>query len=158
MLFRSFFVFSIAISGFYAVIEYWAKSMGIEMTTIALFDKNELPYWGFIVLFFVVSDFVQWITHVLLHRTPFLWNFHKVHHSVTEMGFAAHLRYHWMENILYKPLKTFAVMILVGAEPENAFFIHFFSITIGHLNHANLNISWGPLRYIFNNQIGRAHV
>jgi len=80
-----------------------------------------------------------------------MWRFHKVHHSVEQMGFAAHLRYHWMENIFYKPLKTLVVMILVGGEPSDAFFIHYFAIAIGHLNHANLNLDYGPLKYIFNN-------
>ena len=55
---------------------------------------------------------------VLLHQYEFLWKFHQVHHSVKEMGFAAHLRYHWMENIFYKPLKTIAVMLLGGYELE----------------------------------------
>ncbi len=90
---------------------------------------------------------------MLLHRYEFLWRFHKVHHSVKEMGFAAHLRYHWMENILYKPLKTFGVMILGGFEPEQAYVVHFIAIAIGHLNHSNIKITWGPLKYIFNNPV-----
>ena len=96
---------------------------------------------------------MQWFTHVILHRFSVLWRFHQVHHSVLEMGFAAHLRFHWMENVLYKPLKTLAVMIIGGFEPQHAFFIHFIAITIGHLNHANLRITWGPLKYIFNNSV-----
>jgi sterol desaturase/sphingolipid hydroxylase (fatty acid hydroxylase superfamily) len=76
-----------------------------------------------------------------------------VHHSVKEMGFAAHLRYHWMENILYKPLKTLGVLVLGGFEPEQAFIVHFIAISIGHLNHANIKITWGPLKYVFNNSV-----
>ena len=151
-MFFNFFIFSIVIAGVYAVIE---KSLGgvDVMSSIALFDKSALLNWAFLIVFFIVNDFVQWFTHVMLHKFPVLWRFHKVHHSVQEMGFAAHLRYHWMENIFYKPLKTFAVMILIGAEPEHAFFMHFFSILIGHLNHANVRITWGPLKYVFNNSV-----
>ena len=69
------------------------------------------------------------------------------------MGFAAHLRYHWMENIFYKPLKTFGVLILGGFEPEQAYIVHFFAIAIGHFNHANIKITWGPLKYILNNPV-----
>jgi sterol desaturase/sphingolipid hydroxylase (fatty acid hydroxylase superfamily) len=58
-----------------------------------------------------------------------------------------------MENIFYKPLKTFGVMILGGFEPEQAFIVHFIAITIGHLNHANIKITWGPLKYVFNNSV-----
>jgi sterol desaturase/sphingolipid hydroxylase (fatty acid hydroxylase superfamily) len=69
------------------------------------------------------------------------------------MGFAAHLRYHWMENILYKPLKTLGVMVLGGFEPEQAYIVHFIAIIIGHLNHANIRITWGPFKYILNNSV-----
>jgi len=58
-----------------------------------------------------------------------------------------------MENIFYKPLKTFGVMIIGGFEPNQAFIIHFITIAIGHLNHANIKITWGPLKYIFNNPV-----
>jgi len=152
-MFFNFFIFSIIISGFYAIIEELSRGVGLSMESIALIPKDSIPNGLFIVIFFVLNDFVQWLTHVLLHKFNFLWRFHKVHHSVEEMGFAAHLRYHWMENLFYKPLKTFAVMILVGAEPEHAFFVHFFSIIIGHLNHANVRITWGPFKYVFNNSV-----
>ena len=101
----------------------------------------------------IFNDFVQWLTHWCLHRFNFLWRFHKVHHSVKEMGFAAHLRYHWAENIFYKPLKSLAILLLIGADPEQAFVVHFGTILIGHLNHANLNWSYGPLKYLFNNPV-----
>ena len=109
--------------------------------------------WLQLIVFFVVLDFVQWLTHIMLHKFSFFWRFHKVHHSVKEMGFAAHLRYHWVENILYKPLKTFGVMILGGFEPEQAYIVHFAAITIGHFNHSNIKITWGPLKYILNNPV-----
>ena len=88
-----------------------------------------------------------------MHKNPILWKFHKVHHSVKEMGFAAHMRYHWMENVLYKPFKTFAIMILGGFEPQQAYLVHFITITIGHLNHANIRLTWGIFKYLFNNPV-----
>lgn len=149
----NFFIFQIGLYGIYTILENGFNKIGISSTSFSLFEKDALPTWLFILIFFIINDFVQWFTHVLLHRYPFLWKFHKVHHSVKEMGFAAHLRYHWMENILYKPLKTLAVMILVGAEPNQAFFIHFFTVIIGHLNHANIKITWGVFKYVLNNPV-----
>jgi sterol desaturase/sphingolipid hydroxylase (fatty acid hydroxylase superfamily) len=67
------------------------------------------------------------------------------------MGFAAHLRYHWMENVFYTPMKYIAVMLICGFEPAQAFIVYYFAIAIGHLNHANINMSYGPLKYIINN-------
>jgi sterol desaturase/sphingolipid hydroxylase (fatty acid hydroxylase superfamily) len=156
-MFFNFFVFSIFISGFYKLIELGSASFGVSMKSISLLDLSALPVWSELLIFFILLDFVQWFTHVLLHRYPILWNFHKVHHSVKEMGFAAHLRYHWMENVLYKPLKTLVVMLIGGFEPEQAYIIHFIAIAIGHLNHANIKLTYGPLKYIFNNPVMHLH-
>ncbi|WP_276166624.1 sterol desaturase family protein [Zobellia alginiliquefaciens] len=152
-IFFNFFLFAIAISGFYKLLEILFLDIGISFDTISIFDIDNWPSIVQLGVFFVLLDFVQWFTHMLLHRYAFLWEFHKVHHSVKEMGFAAHMRYHWMENIFYKPLKTFAVMLLGGFEPEQAYIVHFFAISIGHLNHSNIKLTWGPLKYIFNNPV-----
>ncbi|WP_038599739.1 sterol desaturase family protein [Dokdonia sp. MED134] len=152
-MFFNFFLFAIAISGFYKLLQLGFEDIGISEDSLALFDPSSWPMWSQLLVFFIVLDFVQWFTHTLLHKYPFFWKYHKVHHSVKEMGFAAHLRYHWMENILYKPLKTFGVMILFGFEPTQAYIVHFIAIAIGHINHANIKITWGPLKYIFNNPV-----
>ncbi|MBO6532668.1 MAG: sterol desaturase family protein [Muricauda sp.] len=152
-MFFNFFVFAIVISGVYKLLGVLFSDMGISSRALAIVDMANWPQWKQLLLFFVVLDFVQWFTHVLLHRYPVLWEFHKVHHSVKEMGFAAHLRFHWMENILYKPLKTLGVMVLGGFEPEQAYIVHFAAIAIGHFNHANIKLTYGPLKYILNNPV-----
>lgn len=119
--------------------------------SLILYDTKQLPYIAQLIVFFITLDFIQWLTHRLLHRFEFLWNFHKVHHSVEEMGFAAHLRFHWMENVFYSPMK-YIIMVLIGNfNPEDAFIVYYISIAIGHLNHSNLNLTYGPLKYLFNN-------
>ncbi|MEZ4968134.1 MAG: sterol desaturase family protein [Flavobacteriaceae bacterium] len=152
-MFFNFFLFAIAISGFYKLLGLLFYDFGIGKDSLSLIDMSQYPGWLQLLLFFLILDFVQWFTHILLHKYPLLWKFHQIHHSVKEMGFAAHLRYHWMENILYKPLKTFGVMILGGFEPEQAYIVHFFAIAIGHFNHANIKITWGPLKYFLNNPV-----
>ncbi|WP_276390006.1 sterol desaturase family protein [Eudoraea chungangensis] len=152
-MFFNFFLFAIVISGFYSLLGVFFKDIGLNEKSFAIIDLSGLAVFFQLLIFFVVLDFVQWFTHVLLHKYSFLWNFHKVHHSVKEMGFAAHLRYHWMENILYKPLKVFGVMILGGFEPDQAYIVHFIAISIGHLNHANIKLSWGPFKYVLNNPV-----
>jgi sterol desaturase/sphingolipid hydroxylase (fatty acid hydroxylase superfamily) len=152
-MFFNFFIFSIVIGGFYKMLQIAFTDIGIADKSLAVFSPSDWPMALQLVIFFVVLDFVQWFTHTLLHKYPVFWKFHKVHHSVKEMGFAAHLRYHWMENILYKPLKTFGVMILFGFEPKQAFIVHFVAIIIGHFNHSNIKITYGPLKYLINNPV-----
>jgi sterol desaturase/sphingolipid hydroxylase (fatty acid hydroxylase superfamily) len=152
-MFFNFFIFGLGITGLYAGLGSLFGSFGITLQSLSLINLTTMPAWSGLLIFFILNDFLQWLTHVMLHRFPIFWRFHRVHHSVVEMGFAAHLRYHWMENLLYKPLKTLAVMLVGGFEPEQAFFIHFISITIGHLNHANVRITFGPFKYILNNSV-----
>jgi len=152
-IFFNFFIFTIAISGFYKLLEVFFVDIGIVAGSLSIVNIGAWPEWLQLITFFILLDFFQWFTHVLLHKYNFLWQFHKIHHSVKEMGFAAHFRYHWMENIFYKPLKTLGVMLLGGFEPQQAFIVHFIAISIGHLNHANVKLTWGPLKYLFNNPV-----
>lgn len=99
---------------------------------------------------FIIRDFVQWWIHRLLHRVPFLWEFHKVHHSVKEMGFAAHLRFHWMETVVYRTLE-YLPLAMIGFGIDDFFIVHLFTLAVGHFNHSNFRINLGPLKYIFNN-------
>ena len=46
---------------------------------------QSLPKWlQFIVALFVI-DFLHWCIHNLLHRVPWLWSFHRVHHTIEIM-------------------------------------------------------------------------
>lgn len=101
---------------------------------------NSFPYWSILLIGFVVRDFVQWWVHRLLHKSDRLWEFHKVHHSVEEMGFAAHLRYHWMENIIYRSIE-YIPLALLGIGLYDFFIIHIFTLAWGHFNHSNISLN-----------------
>ncbi len=130
--------------------------VGLSIANFQFLEINKLPFIARIFIFFITIDFVQWWIHRLLHRVEFLWNFHKVHHSVKQMGFAAHLRYHWMEPVVYNSLKYIPLAIIGGFSAQDVAFVHFFNIVIGHLNHANINWNYGWLKYVLNNP--RMHI
>lgn len=123
-------------------------SMGIN-NNLAV-EINGLPMGLKIVFAFILRDFIQWCTHIMLHRVTWLWEFHKVHHSVKEMGFAAHLRFHWMEKFIYNFI-MYVPMAVLGFGIEEFFAAHIIAIAIGHFNHANVNVPLGPLKYVLNN-------
>lgn len=124
---------------------------GVQLGSMQLLSISSLPKPLALFTFFILSDFIQWNVHRLLHTLPFLWKIHKTHHSVKQMGFAAHFRYNWMEPIVYKSLLYLPIMIVGGVNIEDVFIVHFISIAIGHLNHANLGWDYGYLKYILNN-------
>lgn len=151
-MFFNFFLFSLI--GYNAL-----SNVGVEAFNdfLALFGIQNLvalniaqwPVWAQLFTLFIIRDFIQWNVHRLLHRVPWLWEFHKVHHSVEEMGFAAHLRYHWMETIVYRTFE-YLPLAMIGFGIQDFFLVHIFTLAIGHLNHANIYLPLGPLKYIFN--------
>ncbi|MFT5580985.1 MAG: sterol desaturase/sphingolipid hydroxylase (fatty acid hydroxylase superfamily) [Psychromonas sp.] len=116
-----------------------------------VFDFSGISLVTQFIVFFLLYDFFQWLVHNMLHRVPILWRFHKVHHSVEEMGFAAHLRYHFMENIIYRLALYISLSYLLHFKLEYTFWLYAATTLIGHLNHANVVLDYGPLKYIFNN-------
>lgn len=115
----------------------------LNLTGVDLSASNPMflwPSWAVLLTGFVLKDFTGWWIHRLLHRVPFLWRFHKLHHSVEQMGFAAHLRYHWMETIVYNTI-YYIPMALLGIDLYDFFLIHIFTLAWGHYNHANVRVS-----------------
>lgn len=152
-MFFNFFLFSLV---FYnaasnVVVELFNTFLGwFGITNLVAIEVGSWPVWTQLVALFVLRDFIQWNVHRLLHRVPWLWEFHKVHHSVKEMGFAAHLRYHWMENIVYRALE-YLPLAMVGFGIDDFFVVHIITLAIGHFNHSNLTLSLGPFKYLLNN-------
>lgn len=152
-MFFNFFLFSLiaynAISN--VAVEAFNDFLGLfGAKNIVAFQIKTWPRWTQFLLLFIIADFIQWNVHRMLHRYPWMWEFHKVHHSVKQMGFAAHLRFHWMESVFYKTAQ-YVPLAMIGFSLTDFFIVHIFTTAIGHLNHANLNLSYGPLKYIINN-------
>jgi sterol desaturase/sphingolipid hydroxylase (fatty acid hydroxylase superfamily) len=127
--------------------DFLANVFGIR--NLVALNVADLPRWSQLLILFLVRDFIQWNTHRLLHRVPFLWEVHKVHHSVEQMGFAAHLRYHFGETFVYRIIE-YLPLAMIGFGISDFLLVHLFTIAIGHLNHANFKLPLGPLKYILN--------
>ncbi len=152
-MFFNFFIFSLII--FNAASDVFVSLFNDALSNIGINNLVALevyhwPAWAQLLTLFVIRDFIQWWIHRLLHKVDFLWQFHKVHHSVEQMGFAAHLRYHWVENIVYRTLE-YIPLAMIGFGIDDFLLVHLFTIIIGHANHSNIKLPLGPLKYIFNN-------
>ncbi len=110
---------------------------------------DSAPFALQFVIYLVVSDFLQWCVHRLLHAVPLLWQFHKVHHSIHEMDWAGNFRFHWMELIVYRSL-LYVPLLWLGGSPEPLFAVAVFATAWGHFNHSNLGVEIGRLGYVFN--------
>lgn len=75
------------------------------MVNIFGYPKFSLGLYSTIILYTItitlIGDFVSYLAHYLMHIIPFLWAFHKVHHSATEMNPLTQYRLHPVELIIH---------------------------------------------------------
>jgi sterol desaturase/sphingolipid hydroxylase (fatty acid hydroxylase superfamily) len=107
------------------------------------------------VVFLVLRDFLEYGIHILLHRVHWMWEFHKLHHSIQEMDWIGNMRFHWMEVIFVKGL-TYLPLVILGVNDSVVLWIAVATTFIEDLNHANLDFDWGPLRHVINSP--RVHI
>lgn len=109
------------------------------------------------VLAFLMADFVFFFGHYVLHKVPWLWHFHEVHHSAEVLTPITVSRFHPVEeivNALVSPIVTILLAKTYEAISDggtiapftilgvNIFFFMFFSIGF-QLRHSHIFVSWG---------------
>lgn len=57
--------------------------------------------FSFMIIAMFISDFLAWSCHYLQHKSPLLWQFHKVHHSAEVMHPVSNYREHPIDNLFY---------------------------------------------------------
>jgi len=134
-MFFNFFLFSLI--GYNALsnvgVAFFNDILGLfGITNLVAIEIGSWPVWLQLLTLLVIADLIQWNVHRMLHRIPWLWEFHKLHHSVKEMGFSAHLRFHWMETVIYKSIQ-YIPLTMIGFGIQNFIIVHIFTILIGHL-------------------------
>ena len=113
------------------------------------------PLWLQLVVFLILKDFIEWNIHRMLHAVPWLWEFHKLHHSIEELDWIGNFRFHWGEVVVYKTL-SYLPLVILGIDGSIILIIAVIGTLVQDLNHANLSISWGPFRYLLNSP--RMHI
>ncbi len=100
---------------------------------ISYFSHSEVIIL-FTITLFIVSDFTRYWLHRLLHTIPFLWNFHKVHHSAKVLTPITFYRVHPIENILFGLRYALSIGFVTGV------FVYFFGAKIGVYEILGTNI------------------
>ena len=113
----------------------------------------------FTVCYFLVDDFTRFYVHRLLHRVPFLWAFHKVHHTAEVLTPLTVFRTHPVEAIIFSLRSVFAqaaviaifvffmgdradVLTVLGAH----IFVFLFNVFGANLRHSHVSIYyWTPI-------------
>jgi len=111
---------------------------------------------------FILNDFSKFIIHRALHRIPFLWRFHAVHHSATSMSPLTLYRIHPLElalnalrsllvNVLTSGLflylfkNNLTILDLLGVN----IFVFLFNMAGSNLRHSHIWIGFGRWERFF---------
>ncbi len=106
-----------------------------------------LPIWLQAAIIFLLSDILLYWGHRLFHRQS-LWRFHAIHHCSEDLDWFSAVRFHPVNSIFTFALVD-ALMLLVGFSPMAVGLFVGLNTIYSAMVHANLNWTFGPLRYVF---------
>ncbi len=104
------------------------------------------PIWVQIVAVLLIQDVILYWLHRLFH-TRAGWRFHAVHHSPEVLDWTSTQRFHPVNAILEFAVADVAVL-LMGFSPDALVLIGPLNMAYSVMVHANLNWTFGPLRYV----------
>ncbi len=68
-------------------------------------DATSLPTWACVAILtivaFVAYEFGFFLAHYLLHKVPFLWEFHTVHHQAEALSPLTNYRLHPVDSVMF---------------------------------------------------------
>ena len=105
-----------------------------------------LPFWGQVAAYLLLSDFLLYWNHRLFHGDR-LWRYHAIHHSAEEVDWTTAYRFHPV-NLCFGSFLVDVVMLYIGVSPTVLLLLVPFQVTTAVFVHANLNWTFGPLKYV----------
>ena len=105
-----------------------------------------------------VADFFYYWMHRAQHSFGWLWRFHRVHHSITELN-ATNSYHHIAEDLFQFVAVTIPMSYLLGVESGPVPWLVIVVVnTHSYFNHSTMNLNIGPLRYLLSdNRVHRIH-
>lgn len=87
----------------------------------------------------LAMDYGFYIWHVMTHKVPFLWRFHRVHHVDPDMDMSTAVRFHPVDMLVSLPFRLVQVR-LSGAGPRSLdLWRNFFNASV-LFHHSNLRL------------------
>jgi sterol desaturase/sphingolipid hydroxylase (fatty acid hydroxylase superfamily) len=97
-----------------------------------------LPWPVRILASFLAIDLVNYVGHRFQHSLPWLWRFHRVHHSDPRLDATSSLRFHPFEAIVEVSYQSVAVL-LFGIELDAVVLFDTVLLAILYVQHANVD-------------------
>lgn len=89
----------------------------VEKKKFGLLKIFRLPKFLETTLAVILLDYTLYLWHVLTHKSPFLWRFHKIHHADLDLTASTAFRFHFGEMTI-SVLWRAGQILLIGVSPE----------------------------------------
>ncbi|QWV92695.1 sterol desaturase family protein [Geomonas oryzisoli] len=91
-------------------------ALRVQARRLGLLKLISLPAWAEVALSVILLDYTLYIWHVLTHKVPWLWRFHRPHHVDLDLDASTALRFHFGELLMSVPWRA-AQVRLIGVSP-----------------------------------------
>ncbi len=119
----------------------WAVNPWLQAKVVAL------PGIVRFLLVVLAADAVEYASHRAYHEVPFLWRFHAVHHSPSQMDWLSGSRLHLFEILATRALILVPIFLL--GFPQDTIYAYIIFVSIqAVLIHSNIATHLGWLRYV----------
>jgi sterol desaturase/sphingolipid hydroxylase (fatty acid hydroxylase superfamily) len=105
------------------------------------------PAWLQFLEALAISHLSFYVIHRWAHTNPFLWKFHAIHHSSTELDWLASVRVHPVDSIVSN-ITVGLPLFLLGFTKETFGIYLTLSSILAIFNHANTKLSFPILRWL----------
>ena len=113
----------------------WASA-----NNIGLLYLIDLPIWVELIIAIMILDLVaQYSVHYLLHRVPWMWRFHMIHHSDTHVDATTGTRHHPGDYVL-REVFALAAIIVSGIPLAYYLFYRILTVFFAYFTHANISL------------------
>jgi sterol desaturase/sphingolipid hydroxylase (fatty acid hydroxylase superfamily) len=104
-----------------------------------LFERLALPRGARLVLEVLILDLLVYFLHRLYHRVPFLWRFHRVHHTDLDLDVSSASRFH-LGEVLASAIPKFGAVQLLGISPAGLVAFEVVLLLAAQFQHANIRV------------------
>ncbi|HEY5713822.1 MAG TPA: sterol desaturase family protein [Candidatus Gracilibacteria bacterium] len=104
-----------------------------------LFYHLDWAFWIETILILLLLDLALYIWHVASHKIPFLWKFHRVHHSDLIIDFSSASRFHIGELVMSAIIRLM-LLVLLGVGLAQMVLFEFLVIFCAQFNHSNFRL------------------
>ena len=116
---------------------WWTTAEWAQASQFGLLNWLRMPSWTRLAAAFLLFDAWMYFWHRMNHRIPFLWRFHRMHHSDPRMDVTTASRFH-LGEIFFSSVLRIPVIALLGLQLWELALYEAAMFSVVQMHHANI--------------------